>query len=246
MSAQLKEAKCPFHPATGGGTSNRDWWPNQLPLELLHQHSSKSDPMGEDFDYAKEFKSLDYKALKKDLRKLMTDSKPWWPADFGHYGPLFIRMAWHSAGTYRTGDGRGGGGRGQQRYAPLNSWPDNASLDKARRLLWPIKQKYGRKISWADLMILTGNVALEIDGLQDVRFRRRPQGRLGAGPGRVLGRGSEVAGADKRYSRRARSREPARGRADGPHLRESGRPERQSGPGGRGARHPRNVRAAWP
>ena len=161
--------KCPFN-RSGRATSNRDWWPNQLPLELLHQHSSKSDPMGEDFDYAKEFKSLDFKALKKDLRKLMTDSKPWWPADFGHYGPLFIRMAWHSAGTYRTGDGRGGGGRGQQRYAPLNSWPDNASLDKARRLLWPIKQKYGRKISWADLMILTGNVALESMGFKTFGF----------------------------------------------------------------------------
>src|SRR5688572_17101335 len=161
--------KCPFN-RSGRGVSNRDWWPNALPLELLHQHSAKSDPMGPEFDYAKEFKSLDFKALKKDLRKLMTDSKPWWPADFGHYGPLFIRMAWHSAGTYRTGDGRGGGGRGQQRFAPLNSWPDNASLDKARRLLWPIKQKYGRKISWADLMILTGNVALESMGFKTFGF----------------------------------------------------------------------------
>ena len=169
MSAELKEAKCPF-PHAGGGTSNRDWWPNQLRLDLLHQHSSKSDPMGQDFDYAREFKSLDYKALKKDLAKLMTDSQAWWPADFGHYGPLFIRMAWHSAGTYRTGDGRGGGGRGQQRFAPLNSWPDNVSLDKARRLLWPIKQKYGRKISWADLMILTGNVALETMGFKTFGF----------------------------------------------------------------------------
>jgi catalase-peroxidase len=166
------EAKCPFnHGASAvSGPSNRDWWPNQLPLELLHQHSSKSDPMGRDFDYAKEFKSLDYAALKKDLAALMTDSQDWWPADFGHYGPLFIRMAWHSAGTYRTGDGRGGGGRGQQRFSPLNSWPDNVSLDKARRLLWPIKQKYGRKISWADLMILTGNVALETMGFKTVGF----------------------------------------------------------------------------
>jgi len=164
------EAKCPFHHATTGGTTNREWWPNQLKLELLHQHSSKSNPMGEDFDYRKEFESLDFAALKKDLAALMTDSQDWWPADFGHYGPLFIRMAWHSAGTYRTGDGRGGGGRGQQRFAPLNSWPDNVSLDKARRLLWPIKQKHGRKISWADLMILAGNVALETMGFKTFGF----------------------------------------------------------------------------
>jgi catalase-peroxidase len=165
------EAKCPFnHGATAPATSNQDWWPNQLKVELLHQHSAKSDPMGADFDYAKEFKSLDYAALKKDLGALMTDSQDWWPADFGHYGGLFIRMAWHSAGTYRTGDGRGGGGRGQQRFAPLNSWPDNVSLDKARRLLWPIKQKYGRRISWADLMILTGNVALETMGFKTFGF----------------------------------------------------------------------------
>ena len=163
------ESKCPFHqPASG--TSNRDWWPNLLKLDLLNQHSCKSNPMGCDFDYAAEFKSLDLAAVKKDLAALMTDSQEWWPADFGHYGPLMVRMAWHSAGTYRTGDGRGGGGRGQQRFAPLNSWPDNVSLDKARRLLWPVKQKYGRKISWADLMILAGNVALETMGFKTFGF----------------------------------------------------------------------------
>jgi len=163
-------AKCPFNHKIGGGTTNKDWWPKHLPLDLLHQHSSKSNPMEADFDYAKAFERLDYRALKKDLAALMTDTQDWWPADFGHYGPLFIRMAWHSAGTYRTGDGRGGGGRGQQRFAPLNSWPDNANLEKARRLLWPIKQKYGRAISWADLMILTGNVALETMGFRTFGF----------------------------------------------------------------------------
>jgi catalase-peroxidase len=164
------QAQCPFKHAAGGGTTNQDWWPNRLKLELLSQHSSKSNPMGCDFNYAEEFKSLNLAAVKKDLAALMTDSQDWWPADFGHYGPLFIRMAWHSSGTYRTGDGRGGGGRGQQRFAPLNSWPDNVSLDKARRLLWPIKQKYGRKISWADLYILTGNVALETMGFKTFGF----------------------------------------------------------------------------
>lgn len=171
-----KVSRCPVTGATGnhghgaGGTKNRDWWPNQLKLNILRQHSSLSNPMGKEFDYAKEFESLDYEALKQDLFDLMTNSQDWWPADFGHYGPLFIRMAWHSAGTYRIGDGRGGAGSGQQRFAPLNSWPDNGNLDKARRLLWPIKQKYGKKISWADLMILAGNVALESMGFKTFGF----------------------------------------------------------------------------
>jgi len=168
------ETKCPFtgavKQAAGGGPQNQNWWPNQLKVNILRQHSTLSNPMGSTFDYAKEFKSLDLAALKKDLHALMTDSQDWWPADFGHYGPFFIRMTWHSAGTYRTGDGRGGAGAGQQRFAPLNSWPDNVSLDKARRLLWPIKQKYGKKISWADLMVLTGNVALESMGFKTFGF----------------------------------------------------------------------------
>ncbi|MFL9984116.1 catalase/peroxidase HPI [Paraburkholderia sediminicola] len=164
------DAKCPFNHAAGGGTTNRDWWPKQLRVDLLSQHSSKSDPLDNGFNYAEAFSSLDLAAVKKDLAALMTDSQDWWPADFGHYGPFFIRMAWHSAGTYRIGDGRGGAGRGQQRFAPLNSWPDNVSLDKARRLLWPIKQKYGQKISWADLLILTGNVALETMGFKTFGF----------------------------------------------------------------------------
>ena len=167
---ETNAGKCPVMHTSVSVRSNSDWWPNQINLKILHQNSSLSNPMGRGFDYAKAFKSLDYKALKKDLAKLMTDSQDWWPADYGHYGPLFVRMAWHSAGTYRTGDGRGGGGRGQQRFAPLNSWPDNGNLDKARRLLWPIKRKYGNRISWADLMILAGNVALETMGFKTFGF----------------------------------------------------------------------------
>jgi catalase-peroxidase len=192
--------QCPFNHIAGVGRTNRDWWPNRLRLELLHQHSSKSDPMGKNFNYAKEFKSLEYKALKKDLVMLMTDSQEWWPADFAHYGPLFIRMAWHAAGTYRVTDGRGGGGRGQQRFAPLDAWPDNVNLDKARRLLWPIKQKYGRKISWADLMILAGNVALESMGFRTFGFGG---GRADVWePDEDVNWGAEIAwlGDDKRFA----------------------------------------------
>ena len=195
------ESKCPFHATAGGGTGNRDWWPQQLRLDLLNQHSARSNPLGEAFDYAAEFDQLDYHELKKDLRALMTNSQEWWPADFGHYGGLFIRMAWHSAGTYRVGDGRGGGGRGQQRFAPLNSWPDNVNLDKARRLLWPIKQKYGQKISWADLMILTGNVALETMGFRTFGFGAGREDTWEPDQDVYWGRETTWLGGDERYAR---------------------------------------------
>ncbi|VTP99335.1 catalase/peroxidase HPI [Sphingobacterium daejeonense] len=201
-------SKCPFHngnakqnlTVAGGGTTNSDWWPKRLKVSLLRQHSNLSDPMGDNFNYAEEFKTLDLEAVKRDLHALMTDSQDWWPADFGHYGGLFIRMAWHSAGTYRVGDGRGGAGTGQQRFAPLNSWPDNVSLDKARRLLWPIKQKYGKKLSWADLLVLTGNIALESMGFKTIGFAG---GRVDAfEPDEDVYWGSEETwlGGDIRYS----------------------------------------------
>ncbi|MBP6896544.1 MAG: catalase/peroxidase HPI [Pseudacidovorax sp.] len=200
MANESSQSKCPFHQAASSGTTNRDWWPQQLRLDMLHQHSAKSNPMGEDFDYAQAFKSLDLDAVKRDLTALMTDSQDWWPADFGHYGGLFVRMAWHSAGTYRTADGRGGGGRGQQRFAPLNSWPDNVSLDKARRLLWPIKQKYGNKISWADLMILTGNVALESMGFKTLGFGGGRADTWEPDQDVYWGRETKWLGGDVRYS----------------------------------------------
>ena len=189
------------------GRTNRDWWPNQLSLDILPQHGVTGDPYGDDFDYCEAFNALNHQAVKEDLNALMTDSQPWWPADYGHYGPFFIRMAWHAAGTYRTGDGRGGANSGQQRFAPLNSWPDNANLDKARRLLWPIKQKYGRELSWADLLILAGNVAIEDHGRPDLRLRRRPRGRVRA---RTTSTGAPRSNGSARVQRRASATTPAR------------------------------------
>jgi catalase-peroxidase len=200
MSVDNIPAKCPFSGAAGTGTTNRDWWPKALRLDLLAQHSAKSDPMGGDFDYRAAFNSLDLEAVKADLAKVMTDSQEWWPADFGHYGGLFVRMAWHSAGTYRIGDGRGGAGRGQQRFAPLNSWPDNVSLDKARRLIWPVKQKYGEKISWADLIILTGNVALETMGFKTFGFAGGRQDVWEPDLDVYWGRENKWLGSDERYT----------------------------------------------
>lgn len=207
----MSESKCPFHQVSGGGTTNKEWWPNQLRLELLNQHSEKSNPLGKNFNYREEFKKLDYAALKADLNKLMTDSQDWWPADFGNYAGLMIRMAWHSAGTYRVGDGRGGAGRGQQRFAPLNSWPDNVSLDKARRLLWPIKQKYGQKISWADLMILAGNVALENAGFRTFGFAAGREDVWEPDQDVYWGRETTWLGGDVRYARGSAGVEKAGG-----------------------------------
>ncbi|MDF9906476.1 UNVERIFIED_ORG: catalase-peroxidase [Pseudomonas reinekei] len=229
------ESKCPFNHAAGGGTTNRDWWPNQLNLKILSQHSPKSDPLGGDFNYAEAFKSLDFQALKKDLIALMTDSQDWWPADFGHYGPFFIRMSWHAAGTYRTGDGRGGAGSGQQRFAPLNSWPDNVSLDKARRLLWPVKQKYGNKISWADLIVLTGNVALESMGFKTFGFSGGRADVWEPDEDVYWGSESKWLGGDSRYGKEDK---PVQKPGDVPLVAEPGRNEDSRTDNGRNLENP--------
>ncbi|UCP11797.1 catalase/peroxidase HPI [Pseudomonas sp. MM213] len=229
------ESKCPFNHAAGGGTTNRDWWPNQLNLKILHQHSSLSDPMDEGFNYAEAFKKLDFAAVKRDLTALMTDSQDWWPADFGHYGPLFIRMAWHAAGTYRTGDGRGGAGSGQQRFAPLNSWPDNVSLDKARRLLWPIKQKYGNNISWADLIVLTGNVALESMGFKTFGFSGGRADVWEPDEDVYWGSENKWLGGDVRYDK---AQKPVQAPGDVPLVAEPGRNEDSRTDEGRNLENP--------
>ena len=226
------------HPTQGGG--NRQWWPEQLNLKILAKNPAVSNPLGEEFDYAAAFQTLDLPAVKQDIAAVLTDSKDWWPADFGNYGPFMIRMAWHSAGTYRISDGRGGAGAGQQRFAPLNSWPDNGNLDKARRLLWPVKKKYGQNLSWADLMILAGNVALESMGFETFGFGGgradvwEPDEDVYWGP-------EKVWLDDERYTGDRELEEPARRRPDGPHLRQPGGPQRQPGPARRGPRHPRDV-----
>jgi len=232
------ETKCPFNPKARSGRSNQDWWPNQLNLKALHQRPPAGDPMGPDFDYAKEFQTLDLAAVKKDIARVMTTSQDWWPADFGHYGGLFIRMAWHSAGTYRIHDGRGGAGSGMLRFAPLGSWPDNANLDKARRLLWPVKQKYGRKLSWADLMVLTGNVALESMGFKTFGYAG---GRKDVWEPEEVNWGSEATWlGDERYSGDRQLANPF-GAVQMAHLRQPGRPQRQPRPEAGRARHPGDV-----
>ena len=222
--------KCPVLHTNIGTRSNRDWWPHQLNLRILHQNSSLSNPMGPEFDYSEQFAALDMKALKNDLRALMTDSQEWWPADYGHYGGLFIRMAWHSAGTYRTADGRGGGSTGTQRLAPLNSWPDNGNLDKARRLLWPIKHKYGDAISWSDLLILAGNIAIESMGGKIFGFGGGREDAWEPEEGYLLGTGNRVAGRCALHRRQGAGESAGRG-ADGIDLCESRRSERPARPG---------------
>jgi catalase-peroxidase len=235
------------HPGTpsavrGGGRSNRDWWPNQLNLGILRQHSALSNPMGTGFKYSEAFKTLDLEALKQDLIAVQTDSQDWWPADYGHYGPFFVRMAWHSAGTYRTADGRGGAGTGTQRFAPLNSWPDNGNLDKARRLLWPIKQKYGNALSWADLFIFAADVGMETMGFKPFGFGFGREDVYEPEQDIYWGTEAEWLG-DKRYSGERELENPLGRRADGSHLREPRRPERRARSHALGVRHSRHVRA---